>query len=72
MGYLFWQGGRSKCPPCSSCGSIMTSEKQDIVQGHPEAPRIRVISVHCYECGQDERIGTYRYLGGHSFERIGL
>ena len=73
MAYLFWKDGRMQCPPCSACGSTITDEEQDIVRPHEEEPKIRVISVKCAApgCGHIERLGTYRHLGGHNFERIG-
>lgn len=72
MGYLFWKDGRMQCPPCSKCGSEMTDEIQELVQSHPEAPKIRVIFLQCMSpsCRYKHRIGTFRHLGGHSFEKI--
>ena len=72
MGYLFWKDGRMQCPSCSVCGYEKTDEIQELVQPHPEAPKIRVIFLQCMSssCQHKHRLGTFRYLGGHSFQRI--
>ena len=62
-----------QCPPCPVCGCEETDETQELVQPHPEAPKIRVIFLECMSasCGHKQRLGTFRYLGGYSFEQIG-
>lgn len=65
MGFLYWKDGRMQTPPCSSCGSSMTSEEQETVEG-----KIRNIYIKCYSCGERKFEGKFEYLGGHSFKRL--
>jgi len=71
MAYLFWKDGRLECPPCPACGSGFTTEYQEIVRSHAESPKVRVIWLECRKCEHRKRMGTFRHLGGHSFEKIG-
>jgi len=70
MGSLFFKDGRAQCPPCPVCGSKITTEDQEPVQEGPEASKNRVRFLRCMSCQHEQRLGTFRNLGGHSFQRI--
>ncbi len=70
MGYLFWKDGRMECPPCSECGA-RTDEVQEVIdkQSGVVMGSIRRIYLECAK-GHKHLVGTYKYLGGHSFEKV--
>jgi hypothetical protein len=70
IGYLFWEDGRMECPPCAECGG-----RTEEVQEETDKPSgvvigsIRRIYVECAK-GHKHLVGTYKHLGGHSFEKL--
>lgn len=68
MAYLHWKNGRMECPPCPKCGAA-TDEDQDVLRDRDPGGKIRRISLVCIE-GHKTCLGTFRHLGGHSFEKI--
>jgi hypothetical protein len=69
MAYLHWKNGRLQCPPCPVCGAE-TDERQEVLWDDDPDGRLRRISLFC-GAGHTTTLGTYRHLGGHSFEKVG-
>lgn len=69
MGYLHWKNGRMECPACPKCGGA-TMELQDVLWDEDPDGKTRRIYLQC-GAGHKTSVGKYRYLGGHSFKRIG-